>query len=545
MTSKSKMLKQMLYSPNLEFAMECHSGLSAVIAEEAGFKCLWASGLSMSAMTGCRDRNELDISEVCKIVEWMADHTTIPILVDGDTGGVDPNSARIMVSKLTKAGAAGVCIEDKLYPKHNSFLDNSSSDLADPALHSTKIREMKAENPDFVVVARLESFIAGRDVTDAIRRARMYQLAGADAILVHSKINTCDEIKAFMERWNTFDDRIPVVIVPTKYYTTPTEEFRTCGVSLVIWANHQLRASIRAMQSVAQTIYRDKSLVNVESEIATVSEVFRLQRDEELARKEAEYPVERSSTAIILSAANYSGTFLPKCFAPVFQHRILDYLLEGLKQESVRTSYLVLGSGGNVDRQISEGYDYKINTQIVDNDEWETSTEVLSLNKGLSAIKVTDPFPIFVVYGDLVFKNQIFSRLRLVPDADIVIGIDPKDNPSKYNEYVIGDRPHCSDNLSSTTNIGDVCDYRPTKGSVGSFVGVFVINTVKGFDALQTCTIQTLIHNPKKRLCDVLHRLSNMPGIRVKGTYVTSDEWIDVNTADDIKTGEVTLVDFN
>lgn len=160
MTSKSKMLKQMLYSPNLEFAMECHSGLSAVIAEEAGFKCLWASGLSMSAMTGCRDRNELDISEVCKIVEWMADHTTVPILVDGDTGGVDPNSARIMVSKLTKAGAAGVCIEDKLYPKHNSFLDNSSSDLADPALHSTKIREMKAENPDFVVVARLESFIA-------------------------------------------------------------------------------------------------------------------------------------------------------------------------------------------------------------------------------------------------------------------------------------------------------------------------------------------------------------------------------------------------
>lgn len=546
--SKSQQLKRILESTCLEFAMEAHSGVSAVIAEEAGFRCLWASGLSMSAMTGCRDRNELDISEVSKVVEWMADHTKVPILVDGDTGGVDPNSARIMVNKLTKAGAAGVCIEDKMYPKHNSFLDNSSSDLADPALHSAKIREMKHENPEFVVVARLESFIAGRDVNDAIHRAVMYQDAGADAILVHSKISTDDEIKAFMVKWNQRKSRIPVVIVPTKYYKTPTDNFRDYGVSLVVWANHQMRASISAMKEVCERIHYEESLCSVEDQIATVNEIFRLQRDKELAEKEKNYPTERSASAIILSSADYEEG-VPKCFAKIRDLPILNYLEEGLKDEATKrvdvvTNRVTIPSGEEDKFFRVDVYDYPLPTRFIVNNSWQNCTEVGAMLLGLSSLTISDPLPVFVVYGDLVFKSQIFSRLRLAcdQDTDIVLGINPQYDPDKYNEFVVGDELYTPLNLSNTTNVIDFftkhtnAEYSCGTHLVGSFVGVLMINTMRGLQILKEDLQVVSEEDPTARFCTALRR--SFDKYNIKGVYIPYSEWTDVNDFKDKVEGE-------
>ncbi|CAG1771608.1 partial Phosphonopyruvate hydrolase, partial [uncultured bacterium] len=128
---KTTQFRKMIESSQLEFIMEAHSGISAKIVEEAGFKGIWASGLSISAALGHRDNNELSWTQVLDVCEYMADATTIPILLDGDTGFGNFNSFRLLVNKLEQRGIAGVCIEDKIFPKTNSFISGEKQPLAE------------------------------------------------------------------------------------------------------------------------------------------------------------------------------------------------------------------------------------------------------------------------------------------------------------------------------------------------------------------------------------------------------------------------------
>jgi phosphoenolpyruvate phosphomutase len=292
MMKKTTRFKQMLQSQGIEFLMEAHSGLSARIAEEAGFCGLWGSGLSISAAMGVRDNNEASWTQVLEAVEFMADATRIPILLDADTGYGNFNNARRLVRKLESRGVAAMCIEDKLFPKTNSFIRGEAQPLAEVQEFAGKIKAAKdtQSDPDFCVVARIEAFIAGWGLAEALKRAEAYQRAGADAILVHSKLHAPDEILAFMREWG---QTCPVVIVPTMYYDTPTQVFEDAGVSVVIWANHLLRASITAMQQAVRRIHAARSIEPLESEIVPVEEIFRLQDADELARAEKRYLPER------------------------------------------------------------------------------------------------------------------------------------------------------------------------------------------------------------------------------------------------------------
>lgn len=285
---KTTQLKRLIHAEDLQFLMEAHNGLSARIVEETGFNGIWASGLSISASMGVRDNNEASWTQVLDVLEFMSDATSIPILLDGDTGYGNFNNARRLVKKLEQRSIAGVCIEDKLFPKTNSFINGRGQPLADVDEFCGKIRAMKdtQTDEDFVVVARVEAFVAGWGLQEALRRAEAYRLAGADAVLIHSKRTDDTEIASFMREW---DGRLPVVIVPTKYYATPTERFVDLGVNVVIWANHNMRAMVDAIQKISRRIFLDKSLVNVEGSIATIEEVFRLQGAEELQAAEKKY----------------------------------------------------------------------------------------------------------------------------------------------------------------------------------------------------------------------------------------------------------------
>ena len=291
--TKSNKLRSLLESPELEFIMEAHNGLSSVIVEDAGFKGIWGSGLSISASHGVRDNNELSWTDVVNTMKFMSNATTIPILLDGDTGYGNFNNFRQLLQELVKHDVGGVAIEDKIFPKTNSFIGGEKQKLADINEFSGKIRAGKdflksIGREDFVIVARVESFITGLGLDDALERARAYESAGVDALLIHSKLADCSEIEAFMNVWNG-ESQIPVVIVPTKYYKTPTSKFEEMGISLVIWANHNLRSAITSMQNTTKQIFEDKSLINVESSVAKLEEVFRLQNAEELESAEKKY----------------------------------------------------------------------------------------------------------------------------------------------------------------------------------------------------------------------------------------------------------------
>ena len=302
--------------------MEAHYGLSAKIAEEAGFKGIWASGLTMSAALGVRDNNEASWTQVLEVLEFMADATEIPILVDGDTGYGNFNNLRRVVRKLCQRGIAGICIEDKLFPKTNSFIGDGQP-LADIDEFCGKIKAGKDSQPDddFSIVARIEALISGRGMAEALKRAGAYHAAGADAILIHSKQQTADEILTFAAEWG---NRCPVVIVPTTYYDTPTERYREYDISLIIWANHNLRASITAMREISHRILREESLVGIEHEIASVKDVFELTGNQELAAAEKRYlPVPQGAPGAIVLAASRGAEFdiltedRPKCMIDV------------------------------------------------------------------------------------------------------------------------------------------------------------------------------------------------------------------------------------
>jgi phosphoenolpyruvate phosphomutase len=226
MTKKTTQLKDLLTSDRTEFILEAHNGLSAKIVEEAGFLGVWGSGLTLSAQQGVRDNNELSWTQVIDTLEFMADATSIPILLDGDTGYGNFNNMRRLVQKLEQRDIAGVCIEDKLFPKANSFIEGEQQELEDIEIFCGKIQAGKdaQTDDDFCIVARVEALIAGWGLDEAIRRGEAYRRAGADAILVHSKLSQPGEVLEFAREWG---NRCPLVIVPTKYYSTPARFFAT------------------------------------------------------------------------------------------------------------------------------------------------------------------------------------------------------------------------------------------------------------------------------------------------------------------------------
>ena len=191
------------------------------------------SGLSISGSLGVQDNNEASWTQVLDVLEFMSDATTIHILMDGDTGYGNFNNMRRLVKKLEQRDTAGACIEDKIFPKTNSFLRDGAQPLTDIEEFCGKIKAGKdiQNDDDFVIVVRVEAFIAGWGLNNALKRVEAYHQAGADAILIHNKLPNACEIFDFMNEWG---NRAPIVIVPTKYCTTPTEEFRRHNISLAI-----------------------------------------------------------------------------------------------------------------------------------------------------------------------------------------------------------------------------------------------------------------------------------------------------------------------
>jgi phosphoenolpyruvate phosphomutase len=278
--SPGRRLRQLLYRPALGFLMEAHDGLSARIAEVEGFEAIWASGFSISTALGLRDSGEASWSQVLATVETMIDAVSVPVLVDADAGYGNFNTARRFVRKAENLGVAGACIEDKVSPKMNSFAGDRH-ELLSVGRFCGMIEACKEaqREPDFCLVARTETLIAGRPVAEALDRAHAYREAGADAIFVHSRRDGPEEIAAFADAWGR---QLPVVIAPTTYARTPTARFDELGIAAVIWANQSLRAAIAAMRQTCRQIRRQERVDMLEARLAPLAEIFGLLGYDEL-----------------------------------------------------------------------------------------------------------------------------------------------------------------------------------------------------------------------------------------------------------------------
>ena len=532
---KTTQLKSMLTSDSLEFIMEAHNGLSAKIVEEAGFKGIWGSGLSISSAMGVRDNNEASWTQVLEVLEFMSDATNIPILLDGDTGYGNFNNMRRLVKKLEQRNIGGVCIEDKLFPKTNSFIGGEAQPLADIDEFCGKIKAAKDAqlDDDFVVAARGEAFIAGWGLDEALRRADAYREAGADAVLIHSKKSNPSDIEAFMKEW---DNRHPVIIVPTKYYSTPTDYFRELGISLVIWANHNLRSAISAMQKTTKQIFEDESLINIEDKVVSVSEVFRIQGAEELKQAEKKYlPTSGKNINAIILAASQGERFgeltkaLPKVLLKVNGKTLLSSQVESFNQIGIKDISVVRGFAKE---KVTAN-----NIKTIDNDEYDSTYELYSLFLALSEIKENT----VISYGDILYKSYILNEL-LNDTNDITLIVDADVNFEQrkgYHDYIIAEKPYSKKLFSESVALRKMSTSLEESEIHGEFIGLWKMNE-KGAEIVKD-TIQSLatLNNFKQlRMSDLLNELvsqNHKIAVKyIKGSWLDIDDIVDLQKAGNI-----------
>jgi phosphoenolpyruvate phosphomutase len=272
---KSTALRASIKAGNLLLAMGAHNGISAKLAERNGFDAIWASSFEISAAYGVPDASILTMTEFLAAAQNINEMVSLPVIADCDSGFGDASIVEYMVRKYDAAGIAAVCIEDKRFPKMNSFVD-SSQHLDEVSVFSDKVRagiEARRDS-DMLFIARTEALIVGRGIDEALARAHAYTDAGADIILIHSKKSTADEVLEFGRRWGR---RTPVVVVPTTYPELTADDFKDVGVQIVIYANQAMRSAVRAMDETMAEIRSARKTTIVEPRIATLKEIFELQ----------------------------------------------------------------------------------------------------------------------------------------------------------------------------------------------------------------------------------------------------------------------------
>jgi phosphoenolpyruvate phosphomutase len=253
-------------------AAGAHNGLSARLAEQAGFDAVWASGLEISVAHGLPDISLLGLAEYLAAATTAHNAVRVPVIADCDTGFGGPLNAAFTTMRYESAGVAAICIEDKVFPKRNSFVSDGH-ELLCVTEFCAKLAAAKDARvlPETVMIARTEAFVCGFGVDEALARCHAYVDAGADAVLVHSKSAEPDEIAVFLRSWRR---RAPVVLVPTTYWGLTARDAEEAGAAMVIYANHGVRATIAAVRDMWAEVLSTGGTSQVEPSIATVKDVL-------------------------------------------------------------------------------------------------------------------------------------------------------------------------------------------------------------------------------------------------------------------------------
>jgi phosphoenolpyruvate phosphomutase len=413
---KGAALRRLFASPAPIVLAGAHDGLSARLVEEARFDAVWASGFEISASSGVPDASILTMTETLAAARLMNDAVSIPIVADCDTGFGNAINAIRTVRAFEAAGLAGLSIEDNVYPKRCSFYPGVKRLLADIDEQALKIRAARdAGSRDFVIVARTEALIAGWGLDEALRRGRAYADAGADAILIHSNHSTADDIAQFAADW---DRLTPLVCVPTTYTSATVEELSRIGFKMIIFANHGLRAAIRAMQETLGELRRAGTASAIEDRIVPLTEVYRLVNLGQLKADEREYlPPDAESVKAVILAAGFDERLMPlisdrpKAMLDVRGKPILERQIDALRQTGVRQIAVVRGYKKE---QVTLP-----NVRYYDNDAFEESGELESLLRAGAELSGA----VVVMYGDILFDRNILERLLQSGD-DITLVCD-------------------------------------------------------------------------------------------------------------------------
>ncbi len=280
-------LKRLFNSKDIVRILESHNSLTGLIIEnlkiqknklDVEFDGMWSSSLTDSATKGKPDNSSVDFSSRISSLNDMMDVTTKPLVFDADNGG-QLEHLPFLVRSLERSGASAIIMEDKVGLKKNSLFNDQAGTKQDkPELFAKKIKKIcsSRKSEDFMVIARIESFIVGKGLKDALKRAEVYSKAGADAILIHSKEKTPAEVFSFAREFKKSKNFIPLVSVPSTYSKVYEKDLIKNGFKLVIYANQLLRAAYPAMQYTAKKILENSRAFEIEKKIIPIKEIINL-----------------------------------------------------------------------------------------------------------------------------------------------------------------------------------------------------------------------------------------------------------------------------
>ena len=278
-------LHELIESKPILKVMGAFDSMSAKLVEINGFDAIWAGSFAISATHALPDASILTMTEFLNVSSNIVQSCKIPVIADCDTGFGGPNNVSHTVKKFELAGVAAICIEDKTFPKQNSLLKNGKHELISEKEFVAKILAAKEakSNKNFMIIARTEALIAELGMNEALQRATAYQNAGADAILIHSKKETPDEIFEFSESWK---GKIPLVVVPTTYPTVGIDELIKNKFKMTIYANQTLRVAYSAMNNMLREIKDCKRISDIKQEMSSMEDIFELQKMYEIKNQE-------------------------------------------------------------------------------------------------------------------------------------------------------------------------------------------------------------------------------------------------------------------
>ncbi len=283
--SNASQLRHNLRTKSIVKVGGAFDSMSAKLVEMNEFDAVWAGSFAISATHALPDASIMTMTEFLAAAKNMVDSCSIPVIADCDTGFGGPSNVSHMVKKYEDAGVAAVSIEDKVFPKQNSLLKDGKQELLSEKDFVAKIIAAKEakKSQDFMIIARVEALIAGMGVQEALNRANAYSKAGADAILIHSKKNTPEEIFEFCDSWK---NNVPLIVVPTSYPNVTVDELLSHKIKMVIYANQTLRVAYAAMTRLLKQLKESTSLSEITESMSSMDDIFHLQEMYNIQKQE-------------------------------------------------------------------------------------------------------------------------------------------------------------------------------------------------------------------------------------------------------------------
>ncbi|MCA9317024.1 MAG: isocitrate lyase/phosphoenolpyruvate mutase family protein [Planctomycetes bacterium] len=533
----SRLLRARMGQPGPLLVGGAHDGLSSILVREAGFDAVWASGFEISAAHGVPDANILTMSDNLRAAAVMVEASGIPVVADCDNGYGNAINVIHTVRAYEREGIAAICIEDNVFPKRCSFYAGVKRELAPVEEHVGKIKACldTRRNDDFAIIARTEALIAGWGMDEALLRGRAYADAGADFVLIHSKSPEADEVLGFAERW---DRETPLVCVPTIYKSAKASVLADAGFRMIIYANHGLRSSIKAMREAFALLVKDQMTGAVEHMVVPLNDVYELIGVPKMKREERDYlPAGGVDVGAVLLAAGASpelGDLVkdrPKAMLDIKGKPLIAHQMSALNAAGIKDISAVVGYRHEAVKATN------LKTIVADS----SGGELESLMRAASDLDRRT----MIAYGDILFDTDLVERL-LQTDGDIVVVVDRSNASERPGRDLVktgGDEGANGRSLTGRQTDTLEAIARDLPGANGEWIGMMMVSAdgakklVATYEDLVGKGADKPLHQAKSlkeaALTDLLQELvARGASIRVVDTY---KGWMEIDTFEDYR----------